>query len=538
MPETMDREGDGVGLPRSSGDRRSRGRPQRLPHDSSLLASDVYEGNKRLAWLLATTRLLGPKTRGLSRAEFVTPMKELGVRIDSSRISRWESGLEYISPQLVEAYEKVAGLRPAQIGAVRRTLARDGHLLTRPAERAGTPSDPGVIDELLDGLESQRIRGDQWIRLSDQLRSYQSVYLQRRIWQDLTDHLVDELARTASIPYLARYEAAAALMNAPQAQPYLTKSVGRYVLDPDTRVITPVLQVLTEIADPAASDLVLRLMTAPNAKLRSSAAIAASAMIRRGNLSPDHKILEVHVGHELVRGGRPSVVTLDLASRLNDDQFERVLRSATDDTARTTLRQARSNWELVDSEQARIFSEHIGLHAELLCARNSADPDQMLSRLVREALFHVHRSRRHLASSLILASPYANAVGEVVLRLTNHADDRLAALCWSMVARMTAVISASALAERLDEEARPELRTRAAAALMWIGGNLPDAAIRTLVSTVEDHETAPDAARAAVLALGLAGCTDELTQLLEKCPDDLRRLIKWACDRGPAVAED
>lgn len=534
----MDREGDGVGIPRSSGDRRSRGRPQRLPHDASLIAGDVYEGNKRLAWLLATTRLLGPQTRGLSRAEFVAPMKELGVRIDSSRISRWESGLEYISPQLVEAYEKVAGLRPAQIGAVRRTLARDGHLITRPAERAGATSDPGVIDELLDGLESQRIRGDQWIRLSDQLRSYQSVYLQRRIWQDLTDHLVDELARTASIPYLARYEAAAALMNAPQAQPYLTKSVGRYVLDPETRVITPVLQVLTEIADPAASDLVLRLMTAPSAKLRSSAAIAASAMIRRGNLAPDHKILEVHVGHELVRGGRPSVVVLDLASRLTDDQFERVLRSATDDVTRTTLRQARSNWELVDSEQARIFSDHIGLHAELLCARNSADPDQMLSRLVREALFHVHRSRRHLASSLILASPYATAVGEVVLRLTNHADDRLASLCWSMVARMTAAISATALAERLDEEARPELRTRAAAALMWVGGDLPDSAVRTLVSTVEDHETAPDAARAAILALGLADRRDELNQLLVKCPDDLRRLIQWSCERGPAVAED
>ena len=81
-------------------------------------------------------------------------MKDRGIRIDSSRISRWESGLEYISPSLVEAYEAVAGLQPAQIGAVRRVLARDGRLLTRSTERPSGPADPERIDELIDGLET------------------------------------------------------------------------------------------------------------------------------------------------------------------------------------------------------------------------------------------------------------------------------------------------------------------------------------------------------------------------------------------------
>lgn len=522
--------------PPNATDRRSRGRPQRLPNDASPITSDDYEGNKRLAWLLATNRMLGPATKDITRSDFVTLMKQRGMRIDSSRISRWESGLDYISPDLVEAYEAVAGLQPAQIGAVRRVLARDGRLLTRSTDRHSGPADPELIDELIDGLEAGRIRGQQWIWLADQLRRFQTIYLHRRTWQDLADQLVDELARSSSIAYLARYEAAAALMKSPQAQPYLSKSVGRYVLDPQTQVITPVLQVLSEVAEAGASDVVLRLVGAPNVKLRRSAAIVAAAMIRRGNLAPHHKALERQVGRDLLRApGRTSVVTLDLASRMTDEQFDRLHRSTTDEGVRSTLRQARATGELVDPDQARLLADHIGLHAELLCARASADPDQMLRRLIREALFHVHRSRRHLASALLLASPYAAAVGEVVLRLTSHADVRVSMPCWSLVGRMTPALSTTALTERVAAEDRDELQARAASALMWVGADMPEAAVNTLVEAVDSGRG--DTAYAAVLALGLADRQEELAKLVESAPADLEPLVRWAAARGPAVTE-
>ena len=522
--------------PSNATDRRSRGRPQRLPNDVSSIASDEYEGNKRLAWLLATNRMLGPATRGCTRSDFVERMKDRGIRIDSSRISRWESGLEYISPSLVEAYEAVAGLQPAQIGAVRRVLARDGRLLTRSTERVAEPVDPAGIDELLDGVETGRIRGDQWVWLADHLRRFQTVYLHRRAWQNLADHLVDELSRSSSIPYLARFEAAAALMNSPQARPYLAKSVGRYVLDPETQVITPVLQVLSEIADPAASDVVLRLMGADDLKLRRSAAIVAAAMIRRGNLAPDHEALEVEVARDLhLSPGRTSVVTLDLASRLTDEQFDRLHRSTSDEGLRETLHQARHGRELVDPDQARLLADHIGLHAELICARAAADPDVMLRRLIREALFHVHRSRRHLASALLLASPYASAVGEVVLRLTSHADERVSLPCWSLVGRLTPALSPAALAERFTDETRPELQGRATAALMWVGADLTDTTLAALVKTAGEGRT--EAADVAVLTLGLADRQQELAQLMVTAPDGLEPLVRWAAARGPAVSE-
>ena len=346
-------------------------------------------------------------------------------------------------------------------------LARDGRLLTRSTERPPGRRTPGQIDELIDGLESGRIRGDQWIWLADQLRRFQTIYLHRRTWQDLADQLVDELARSSNIAYLARYESAAALMKSPQAQPYLAKSVGRYVLDPKTQVITPVLQVLGEVAEPGASDVVLRLVGAPNVKLRRSAAIVAAAMIRRGNLAPDHEALERQVGRDLLDApDRTSVVTLDLASRMTDEQFDRLHRSTTDEGVRSTLRQARATRELVEPDQARLLADHIGLHAELLCARASADPDQMLRRLIREALFHVHRSRRHLASALLLASPSA-AIGEVVLRLTSHADERVSLPCWSLVGRMTPALSMTALTERVAAEDRRPAGPGDLCGLVW-----------------------------------------------------------------------
>lgn len=522
---------------RSSGDRRSLGRPQRLPHDETAIAGPGYEGNKRLAWLLATTRMLGPRTRGLPRADFVAPMRELGIRIDSSRISRWESGLEYLSPRLVAAYEHVAGLPPEHLGVVRRALARDGHLIDRPPKRP-EPPDPAEIDEVLDRVDAGEVLGHEWLWLADQLHAYDNVYLPRRTWESLTSCLVDELARAATMPYLARYEATATLLDARQAQPHLTKSVGRYVLDPDAAVVTPVLAVLADLPDAAASDLALRLLQSPSTKLRRSAAIVSSAMIGRGHLDPDDNVIELYVGHELRSvPGIPSAVTLDLASRLTDERFDRVLHATNDEEARTALRHARTNHELLDAEEARTLADHIGLHAELLSSRKAADPDQMLRRLVREALGHVHRPRRHLASAMLLASPYAHAVAEVALGLTAHDDERLASLCWSLVGRMAPALSAHALTEQLCAETRPRLRARAAGTLMWAADELPDDAVAVLVQVATNPAETVETASAAVISLALAGRTDDLERIATDLPAEVSSLALWSAKQGPCIRD-
>ncbi len=63
-----------------------------------------------MAWLLATTRLLSPATSELSRDAFMHQMRQHGISLDASRVSRWESGSQPVSARLLGAYESVVGL--------------------------------------------------------------------------------------------------------------------------------------------------------------------------------------------------------------------------------------------------------------------------------------------------------------------------------------------------------------------------------------------------------------------------------------------
>jgi hypothetical protein len=161
----------------------------------------------------------------------------------------------------------------------------------------------------------------------------------------------------------------------------------------------------------------------------------------------------------------------------------------------------------------------------------------MLRRLVREALCHVHRQRRHLAAAMLLASPYARSVAEVALGLTAHDDERLANLCWSLVGRMASALSAHAVIEQLLMERRPRMRARAAAALMWVAESLPDDAVDVLARTALDPAETEQTVNAAVLALGLAGRKDRLTEIANATPQRVGALARWAIERGPAVRD-
>src|SRR3954453_4610886 len=73
---------------------RRRGRPQRLPEDPNTLASGVVGCDQRVAWLLSVSRVLGPDPELARRDGFIVALKDRGLPVDASRVSRWESGLQ------------------------------------------------------------------------------------------------------------------------------------------------------------------------------------------------------------------------------------------------------------------------------------------------------------------------------------------------------------------------------------------------------------------------------------------------------------
>lgn len=493
----------------------------------------MVDGTKRLAWLLATRRLLAPEGAP-KRSDFVARLRYAGVKADSSRISRWEAGLDPVTPRLVAAYESATGSPPYSLVAVRHLMLRAGHLEERTDTREDPcPSAPAQFDQIMDRIHSQNMQGDLWLQFAGSLQTFGHVYMHQRVWRATTDLLVDELARSSGLGYLRRYEAAVCLLSVPAVRPHLTRSIGQFTLEPAAQMVVRVLSVLGEDPDGAAHDLLLRMVSTANPNLAGSAALIASGMVGRGFLRTDEDALEIHIGRGLMgEQGQLPAALIDLACRLADTPFQRLLGAVKDPAERQRLHRARVTGELVDNDEARIISDHVSHQAEIGVHRQAHDPDLMLRKLVREALFHVHHDRRDLASTLILTSPYATSAAEAILDLTARENPFLAARAWAASRRLAQVLAPQQLAVRVVGEARRELQQHALYCLAWSQDALTtEVADHTMAVIREGH---PGAARAGVTALGMYRRHDLLKSVDR---DSESPSAQWWLTMGGAIQE-
>lgn len=304
---------------------RRRGRPQRLPDDPHPIASRRVGFEQRIAWLLTACRVLGPDPELARRDGFITALKGRGIPVDASRVSRWESGMHTLPNQVIATYEQVLGLPEGALTAVTDGLLR-AFVDEQPTRRSPARDEPLLnheIESLVDRAELGAATGAHWLRLGEELNRYDRVFLREREWAQLTHKLVGELGSSVGLAYVRRYEAAARFVRHPNARRHLVMAVGRFVTDPHTQVVAPVLNLLSEVADPAAAELTLRMLTADseNKYLRRAASSVAAVKLARGHFGPDAlPRLESHVVGALRRGesldGR--LDSFNLAVRLPD----------------------------------------------------------------------------------------------------------------------------------------------------------------------------------------------------------------------------
>lgn len=489
---------------------RPRGRPQQLPLDSTPSDSARVNGTKRLAWVMATRRVLGdgdPESGGMSRSELAERLRSADVKADPSRISRWESGLEHLPARLVQAYEVATGAAAGTLDVVRRMLVREGHLEERGSGRnEAVVVDPEMLDDIMDRVASQNMRGDLWLAFADELRRYDRVYLRKRMWRNATDLLVEELARSTGPSHLVRYQAAADLMAHPVARIHLSRSVGQYVLDAGAPMVSQVLAVLGEAPDRAATDLVLRMVATSPKGIRHQAALLASSLVGRGHLPADSQPLEVYAGRTVTRSLDGSLVRLgpvDLVCRLADEPFGRVLTTVGNPRERHWLQSVRETRLLVDGDTARTVADQVAHQAEVALGRYAQDPDPMLRRLLVEALFHVHQDRREHAAILLRASPYAAALARALVDVTAAADVLVARLAWAALGRLGSTLAPAEVAPQIAAEARPGVQHLALACAAGLGGELTNGLARHIALVVESPATDDATALAGVVALGM-----------------------------------
>ncbi|WP_344157536.1 hypothetical protein [Nocardioides koreensis] len=494
--------------------------------------------DQRIAWLLTTCRILGPDPVLARRDGFIKALAEKGVHVDSSRVSRWESGLQPLPMRVPATYESVLGAAEGSLVAVVAGLRRAFGNGTTPKDAAGREGDlsDGDVDRLMSLTESGRAHGGQWLRLAGQLNRYDRVYLRKRDWQDLCGQLVSELAASVGVGYVRRYEAAASLIRHPRAQRHLTRALGSFVTHPDTQVVAPVLNLLAEVTDEAAGDLVLRMLGSEHRDLRRAAASVAAVKVARGHFEAEAlKQLEPHVVGSLRRGesldGRLDF--FDLAVQLPEDCWDRIQPAVRNRRAFDLVTRSRQGGELVPWTQTSTVVKEVASKVQAETpAHHPSEPDLMLHRLLRESLLHAHKARRHHAALLLAASPYAPAVSRHCLALAKQQNDLLAARAWTVLMRVGHGDRQDQVVLQAMAEPRASIRARALVNVGLMDVPLRPDEAQVLWSQL-DGATKPVERQATMFALGMAGAA-KVAELAKDESDWPGRSARWWLDQGPA----
>ncbi len=518
---------------------RRRGRPQRLPEDPHPIGSRLVGCDQRIAWLLTVARVLGPDPDLARRDGFINALRERDLPVDASRVSRWESGLQSLPHKVAATYESVLGLTEGSLVAVASGLRRS--FGTGPSQHESLLGDNEVGDADLDGLlehtEAGAATGADWLRLADHFNRYDRVYLRENDWTELCRRLVTELGSAVGTGYVRRYEAAAAFVRHPNARRHLIMAVGRFVTDPDTQVVAPVLNLLAEVPDPAAAALTLRMLAADseNKYLRRAASSVAAVKLARGHFDASAlPRLESHVLGALRRAdpldGR--LDAFDLAVRLPEESWQRVTGGLRTRRAYGLVAKARVDDELLAAARAASVVADLAPAVQADTPTHQAqEPDLMLRRLLREALLHSHKPRRHHAALLIAASPYAPAAARHCLRLATDRNDLLAARAWTVLMRIGDSGLRDRVVERAIVEERPTVRARALVNV-GLGGDLT---LQQSATIAGGYDASRSLERHATLfALGMTGAP-ELDRLAESEDPETQRAATWWLHQGPAI---
>lgn len=387
-----------------------RGRPYRPPVDTTPYDDVVGGGATRVAWLLGTTRLHARGGTYASRRHFVVALNDRGVVCDEPRVSRWESGGSTATIGVIRAYEDVLGLTPYSLVAV-AAMTDDGVAGSRVATSVA-PMDV-LLDATLDGAPT----GADWLELVGQLAAHPSLYMRADTWTAISEKLVSELCRSTGAGYTTRRYALRSLVTHPAASPHVVRAIEGYVADPCAQRSSDVIALLQHLPAEAATSHLLALLEDERPSVQRGAARAVAALLARGSLAADAALTLEHTVRERLAADPMALHLADVARQLPCGAADRIRAALGDDPL---LGPVVTHSELLPADTSELVSAGVALAAQ--SKMTLQEPDPMLARLVREALFHSNGERRSQASSLLLASPYRAGLSRACASYLDGAD--------------------------------------------------------------------------------------------------------------------
>ncbi|MDH2412970.1 hypothetical protein [Nocardioides sp. CER19] len=390
-------------MDQTSRERRKRGRPFRPPVDSSPYADPTGGADARIAWLLGTRRLSALDGEYATRRTFVPALAESGgFACDESRVSRWESGSGPVPAAVLTGYEKVLGLPRHSLRAAALTL---GPALPATAVRQ-RPTDE-KFDRLMEVVLDGAPNGADWFTLADELSHRPPIYLRRELWATLSRQLIHEASRSLHVAYLTRRAALRRLFAHPVVGPHLVSALEEYVAEPGAVRRADAASLAAAVPGPDATALAMRLLREGSDSVRRGALRAAGWLLATGHFDEEALPELEPVLLDGLRASGAAVHLADVARRLPPAAAERVRSALPDHPALATVDR---NSETVPAELAESSARQLVQAVQAAAPAPLREPDSMLERLLREALFHSHDQRRRQAAYLLMSSPYRDAV--------------------------------------------------------------------------------------------------------------------------------
>jgi hypothetical protein len=370
---------------------------------------------ERIGWLLRVNRRLARDPRWHTGKVFAAAFRTPGNRpLAESQITRWENGTTTVPRAAIRRYEDLLGLTPHSLITLKDALDRATGVAPATAEEG----DPRRLHSLLDlATGSGPVTGPEWDELSELVRARPGLVLHPpRLWQELSQRLLTELAVAEDSAWLQRQEAMSRLLGHPDAGVHAVDACIRLAEDSGSPVVVEPLSLLDTTAHPDA-----------NRHIRRTIALAGDDRAMYGALLAAVRKTRVrHFGPEDLHDIGRSVTGL-----LGDPGLSGTLRPLAIEVARALPlgpRTGRRGAPAPAAEQRATAGEKraedhadTSSEAHLIAARacSPAPVDRpaelTLADLVGESLHSDNPDDRLLASMFVAATPLREPVATAIL---------------------------------------------------------------------------------------------------------------------------
>lgn len=502
------------------------------------------DSTARIAWLLITLRQHSGLEHLSPRKDFAAALVRLGVNADPSRVSRWESGSQYAPERVLHGYGELLGYPPGHLTSVAQNLrcaldpgAPPGVLLIKDV-----PSTDRELNDLFAGIEAGEHDGTDWTRLAASLTEGTPMFLPEKMWASLSERILNEAVRSTGIAHIRRTAASAVFARHAPSQRVMIQSVGRLVTLPGPRFVGPAMMLLRAVDTAQVDGLLLQMFESSPPLIRRGAAAVITSKLARNNFDEQTRdriagILTTEFA--ALRGRVFPTDRVGVLATLDRMRQKRVLAALPEAVDSVRLEELISTGLSVPMETSHRIGVQVARRVVALEGRSGSlpEPDRMLIRLIEEALFHIHRERRHQAICLLGVSPFCRSLPTALLQVIDASDPYVAARCMSLIAFLRPEPSiAGQLLTWAFHHPNHQLRARAMIALVPLGRSLTDATLDEIAALASASSVRATLVTAAHL-LGSIG-PHAGARLAGTSDAEAAAIVEWWRVSGPAIAED